>query len=250
MTPTPRLVRLVVALQRHPMTAAVVTYAAVTASGGILRLHPSDRVAWAWATLAVAASTAFAEIGTRVTSAWGRLAVVGIGVGTTLPFSWIVFPASAEWPWFLGVSAALVAVPHGTVVCASRIPALSSRAVLPLAWAAATAGLAYMTGQSSRVPGALLYFAGWSVAVQLVVHGAAAVPSRLSVCLPIAAVAGAATGLVAGSYKPACAVEYVITQAIAWTLGALVVHVAAVGRSMTAVPDDHPINADFGGAQA
>lgn len=246
MTPTPRLVRFVVTVQRRPLFATVVVYAALTASGLVLRLVKSDQQAWGWATVAVVASTSFAELGSRITSTWGRIAVVGVGIGATLPFARIVFPFPNEWIWFFMVSAALVAVPHITVACANRIPVLSSRAAFGVAWILTTAALAGMASRMVKRPSGLAIFLGWSVALQLTVHAAAAMPRRLAVGVPVAAAAGLACGLVVGSFDPEDGSAYVLPQCIAWTLGALLVHVAAIGRSMTAVPDEHPIRADFG----
>jgi hypothetical protein len=251
MSGSPCAVRFAVAVQRHPLTSSVAVYACIAVAGLPLRLFPSNHVGWAWATFSIAASTAFAAIGSRMTSAWGRIAVVGVGIGAALPLSWIVFPPSDPGFWFLGISAALVAVPQATVACMDRIAIRAPRAVLAVAAAASPALLWYVTVHAmSRSATGLAGFTAWAVALQIAVHAGVTSERRLLVVVPSACVMALAAALALSAEKPERLHDHLVAQCVAWMCAAPLVAFAAQARAMTAVPDDHPIHADFGGARS
>lgn len=249
MTERERVVRLAVAVQKHPLTSSMTVYACISLTGLALRLSGGDTVGWAWATFAIAVSTSFAAIGTRMTSAWGRIAVVGVGVGAALPVAWFVFPRPDLW--FLGISAALVAVPHGTVVCLDRVTMRAPRATLAVAVAAAPSLLWLIMARNVSKSGSdMALFTAWAVCLQVAIHAAVVWAPRLHVIVGGACVTALTEALVLSVRHPDRLKEHLVAQGITWLCVAPLVAFAAQARSMTAVPDDHPICADFGGARA
>jgi hypothetical protein len=231
-----------IAVQRHPGRSALAASSFVVALGiaaGAIR----DRAAWGtFLVVALAVTTAVAEIARRATSAWARLAFVGLSAGWPAVV-YLLARGLAHWG-ILAVLVAAGALPHVVVAALDRWTNRWNDGSVVCAAAVAAAALVVLPG-SGPVLGPIALF-GWFLGQIAAFHGATASEPRyrsivLGACL-FGLAAGGALSVVAKTPT------LLIGMGAAWTLSALLVAPARIGRSFTAVPLDHPIYADFGGA--
>jgi hypothetical protein len=244
---SPRLVRFLVGVQHRPFTSTVAVCAALLFFGWAARWPDTKGAMWAYVVISTCVGMTVAEVGARATILWGRLVVAGLAVGTTLPIAALVFGrANGEE---LVVATATVTVPIASVSVANRLPGLD-RGACVLALTASASAVYFATLPFARSTDAILViaFVVWSSLIQFSFHAAAASALGLPIVVAGAAVFGAISG-----FAVSCAIpEYDSTYwllwiAGAWLVSALLVPLARLGRSFTAVPLDHPIFTDFGG---
>jgi hypothetical protein len=256
-TASPRLVRFLVGVQHRPATTMIAVNVVLMGAGvAAVACSSHDWGTVAWLTFVACAATATAEALSHARSLWSRVAVVGIGTGATLPLARAAFGLESidtdAWPTVLSLVAAAVALPHAMVAVASRFDRLAL-SVWRVAFTSGAAGLFLAGGLMEKSPATIRVriscFVGWLVATELAFHAAAASTIRMRWILAEIAVASCVCVAVlvraSGDNRPLDS-AYAISLGIGWMLGALLVPVARLGRSFTAVPLDHPIHTDFG----
>ena len=249
MSDAPRLVRFLSGVQRRPAVAIVSVVVTILLLGLGFRALETDDAGFAWVVVSTCLATASAEIGARATSLWARLVIVGLGAGSTWPLVALVFRDARDDLWLVALVALMVAVPHALASAAARIrrPVHGSAALALSIAAAALPFVAEALRMSNRDAGIACLLL-WVFAVQSAFLAAA----RSSVSFE--AIACSALALGVGSGAERVLVESKLSEVraaagwmgAAWFVGALLVPLARLGGSFTAVPDDHPVRADFG----
>ena len=249
MSDAPRLLRFLAGVQRRPVVSILCVVGAILLMGFAFRELGTDNSGFAWVFLSTCLATASAEIGARATSLWARLVIVGIGSGSTWPVLHLVLDKAKDDLWLVGLVALMVAVPHAVASVAARTRR-PTHGLVVVALALAASGLpaiAETVRDSNRNVGFACLLV-WVLAVQLALLAAA----RSSVSIRAIVVPAIALGAASGVERAVAAANWpgVLASggwtALAWLAGSLLVPLARLGGSFTAVPDDHLIRADFG----
>lgn len=241
--------RFLVGVQHRPATSTLAAYLAVLALGAGIGELSTKPPMWAFVVFATCTGVAVAEVGARSVSLWSRVVTVGLGLGTMLPITYFVFREHDVVSHV--VAAATLAMPIATVALAGRTPVLGSAACAVTAAVVASGLPLVFSSNHDDATHVIAFFACWLSAIQVAFHAAAASQIRI----PAIVVGAASTGAACGA-----AIERLMTEdppdhwirwlAGAWIAGSLLVPLARLGRSFTAVPLDHPIHTDFGGPKA
>ena len=248
MTPTPRLERFLVGVQRRPLTSILSVVAAILLLGLAFRGLGTDDSGFAWVFVSTCLAMASAEIGARATSLWARLVIVGLGSGSAWPVLAILLDHARDDLWIVGLVALMVAVPHAVASAAARLRR-PTHGLVALALAIAAASLpaiAEGVRDSNRDLGVACLLA-WVLALQLAFLAAARSPASITAIVTTAVALGAAGGIERAALAQTWsgALTSWKWMAVAWLAGGLLVPLARLGGSFTAVPDDHPVRADF-----
>lgn len=252
MSDSTRLVRFLVRVQRNPVVTIVFVVLAILLLGLSFRESDTDEAGFAWVVVSTCLATASAEIGARASSLWARLVIVGLGSGSTWPLVALVFRDANGDIWLVALVALMVAVPHALASAAARIRRpMHGLAVLTFAIAATCLPAVAETLRMGHRETGIVCLLAWVLMLQLAFLASA----RSSV--PIFAIVGSAVALGCASGAAYASVSQrsegsmsAKWMAAAWIVGASLVPLARLGGSFTAVPDDHPIRADFGRPRA
>jgi hypothetical protein len=208
---------------------------------------------------AVCAMTAAAEVLARATSLWARLIVFGLGVGTIVPLLLALTGGRMPNGSALALAAltfsAVTVTPHAVVLLASRVPALggsTARRTAVLVAAATLFGLCWLDPRPNSEAIIIALILPWFLAVQTAFHASAASAASLGLValeMGLAGVVCEAALQVTNAGRSAHD-HVALGFAAGWLAGCLLLPIARLGRSLTAVPLDHPIYTDFGGPSA
>jgi hypothetical protein len=243
-----RLVRFVVAIQRRPAASALVVYAALVLVGLCLPSVENDFMVLGLLTFAACASTALADVLPPTSSTWTRVAVVGLAFGASLPLT-IAAVGDDAAPRAVAIVGAYVGLPQVSTAIARRHD-FDGRRTRAIALLIVVTTLAIAVAVPHLDPRGIAVVLLWALAVQLAFEAAAAGALPFPIFTGCAFVVGVLLGSMnVGAPEPHPEFRTATTLVVGWTAGALLLPLARTGRRLTAVPDDHPIRADFGNAR-